>query len=97
LGTVESIAQDGTMRLKLDNERSMNFDPQRHPHLDHSYAGIGYSSQGQTANRVLINVDTELVAKDLLNTAWRMCQFHEVVGRADIHERSRKAVTGFGP
>ncbi len=67
LGTVEGIAQDGTMRLKLDNERSMNFDPRRHPHLDHGYAVTSYSSQGQTAERVLINVDTELGAKDLLN------------------------------
>ena len=55
------------MRLKLDNERSMSFDPQRHPHLDHGYAVTSYSSQGQTADRVLINVDTELGAKDLLN------------------------------
>jgi ATP-dependent exoDNAse (exonuclease V) alpha subunit len=67
LGTVEGIAQGGTMRLKLDNERSMSFDPQRHPHLDHGYAVTSYSSQGQTADRLLINVDTELGAKDLLN------------------------------
>jgi conjugative relaxase-like TrwC/TraI family protein len=67
LGTVESIAQDGAMRLRLDNDRSMSFDPQRHPHLDHGYAVTSYSSQGQTADRVLINVDTELGAKDLLN------------------------------
>ena len=67
LGTVEGIAQDGTMRLKLDNERSMNFDPAQHPHVDHGYAVTSYSSQGQTADRVLINVDTELGAKDLLN------------------------------
>ena len=67
LGTIESFAQDGTMRLKLDNDRSMSFDPQRHPHLDHGYAVTSYSSQGQTADRVLINVDTELGAKDLLN------------------------------
>jgi len=67
LGTVESIAQDGTMRLKLHNDRSISFDPQRHPHLDHGYAVTSYSSQGQTADRVLINVDTELGAKDLLN------------------------------
>ena len=45
----------------------MSFDPQRHPHLDHGYAVTSYSSQGQTADRVLINVDTELAAKDLLN------------------------------
>jgi hypothetical protein len=27
LGTVEGIAQDGTMRLKLDDEGCMSFDP----------------------------------------------------------------------
>jgi ATP-dependent exoDNAse (exonuclease V) alpha subunit len=68
LGTVERIAPDGAMRLKLDNERSINFDPQRHPHLDHGYAVTSYSSQGQTAERLLIHVDTELAAKDLLNS-----------------------------
>ena len=67
LGTVESIAPDGTMRLKLDNGRSMDYEPQRHPHLDHGYAVTSHSSQGQTAERVLIHVDTELAVKDLLN------------------------------
>ena len=55
------------MRLKFDNDRNVSFDPQRYPHLDHGYAVTSYSSQGQTADRVLINVDTELGAKDLLN------------------------------
>jgi ATP-dependent exoDNAse (exonuclease V) alpha subunit len=68
LGTVEGIAKDGMMRLRLDKERSVDFNPQRHPHLDHGYAVTSYSSQGQTADRVLVNVDTELGAKDLLNT-----------------------------
>jgi ATP-dependent exoDNAse (exonuclease V) alpha subunit len=68
LGTVEGIAKDGTMRLKLDNERSVDLNPQRHPHLDHGYAVTSYSSQGQTAERVLVHVDTELGAKDLLNS-----------------------------
>ena len=68
LGTVENIAPDGAMRLKLDNGHSMDYEPQRHPHLDHGYAVTSYSSQGQTAERVLIHVDTELAAKDLLNS-----------------------------
>jgi conjugative relaxase-like TrwC/TraI family protein len=68
LGTVQGIAQDGTMRLKLDNERSVDLNPQRHPHLDHGYAVTSHSSQGQTAERVLVHVDTELGAKDLLNS-----------------------------
>jgi ATP-dependent exoDNAse (exonuclease V) alpha subunit len=67
LGTVESIPPDGTMRLRLDDERSLAINPQRHPHLDHGYAITSHSSQGQTAERVLVHVDTGLGAKDLLN------------------------------
>ena len=68
LGTVESIGRDGAMRLRLDDERKVEFNPQQHPHVDHGYAVTSYSSQGQTAERVLVNVDTELAAKDLLNS-----------------------------
>jgi conjugative relaxase-like TrwC/TraI family protein len=68
LGTVEAIGQDGQMRLKMDGGRDMQLDPREHPHLDHGYAVTSHSSQGQTAERVLIHVDTELAAKDLLNS-----------------------------
>jgi conjugative relaxase-like TrwC/TraI family protein len=66
LGTVERIAEDG-MRLRMDDGRSVEIDPVRYPHLDHGYAVTSHSSQGQTAERVLVHVDTELGAKDLLN------------------------------
>ncbi len=66
LGTVESISE-GRMALKMDDGRSVEIDPAKHPHLDHGYAVTSHSSQGQTADRVLIHVDTELGAKDLLN------------------------------
>jgi ATP-dependent exoDNAse (exonuclease V) alpha subunit len=42
--------------------------PHRHPHLDHGYAVTSHSSQGQTAGRALIHVDTGLGAKDLVNS-----------------------------
>jgi conjugative relaxase-like TrwC/TraI family protein len=67
LGTVEGIAQDGRLSLKMDGGRELQLDPRLHPHLDHGYAVTSHSSQGQTADRVLIHVDTELGAKDLLN------------------------------
>jgi ATP-dependent exoDNAse (exonuclease V) alpha subunit len=67
LGTVEEIAANGSIRLKLDNGRKLSIDPKLHPHLDHGYAVTSYSSQGQTADRVLVHVDTNLLAKDLLN------------------------------
>ena len=66
LGTVKGIGE-GRMVLRMDDGRSVEIDPARHPHLDHGYAVTSHSSQGQTADRVLIHVDTELGAKDLLN------------------------------
>jgi ATP-dependent exoDNAse (exonuclease V) alpha subunit len=68
LGTIKSIGQDGRLSLKMDAGRAVDLDPREHPHLDHGYAMTSHSSQGQTADRVLIHVDTELGAKDLLNS-----------------------------
>jgi ATP-dependent exoDNAse (exonuclease V) alpha subunit len=51
----------------MDDGREVEIDPGKHPHLDHGYAVTSHSSQGQTAERVLVHVDTELGAKDLLN------------------------------
>lgn len=67
LGTVQSITDDGRMSLRMDTGRRVSIDPREHPHLDHGYAVTSHSSQGQTADRVLINIDTELGAKDLIN------------------------------
>jgi ATP-dependent exoDNAse (exonuclease V) alpha subunit len=67
LGIVESIGQDGRMSLKMDGGREVELDSMKNPHLDHGYAVTSHSSQGQTADRVLIHADTELGAKDLLN------------------------------
>ena len=66
LATVERIS-DGKFSLRMDGGRSVEIDPVRNPHLDHGYAVTSHSSQGQTAERVLVHVDTELGAKDLLN------------------------------
>jgi len=66
LGTIESITEN-RMSLRMDDGRSVQLDPATHPHLDHGYAVTSHSSQGQTAERVLVHVDTELGAKDLLN------------------------------
>jgi len=68
LGTIETIDGDGRLGLKLDSGREVQLDPNRHMHLDYGYAVTSHSSQGQTADRVLINIDTELGAKDLLNS-----------------------------
>src|ERR1039458_8479290 len=67
LGTVEGIGQNGRISLKMDGGREVELDSVKNPHLDHGYAVTSHSSQGQTADRVLIHADTELAAKDLLN------------------------------
>ncbi len=90
LGTVDSIAPDGAMRLKLDNGRSMDYEPQRHPHLDHGYAITSHSSQGQTAERVLIHVDTELAAKDLLNSRMAYVSVSRGLWDANFFTNDRK-------
>jgi ATP-dependent exoDNAse (exonuclease V) alpha subunit len=66
LAMVEQIS-DGRMGVRLDDGRSIEIDPRRNPHLDHGYAVTSHSSQGQTAERVLVHVDTELGTKDLIN------------------------------
>jgi len=47
------------MSVKMDGGCEVQLDPVKHPHLNHGYAVTSYSSQGQTADRMLINVDME--------------------------------------
>jgi ATP-dependent exoDNAse (exonuclease V) alpha subunit len=59
LGTVKKITSGGDLEVRLDSGREVRFNVREHAHLDHGYAVTSHSSQGQTAERVLINVDTE--------------------------------------
>ncbi len=43
----------------MDSGQEVRFNVREHPHLDYGYAVTSHSSQGQTADRVLIHVDTE--------------------------------------
>jgi conjugative relaxase-like TrwC/TraI family protein len=67
LASIENIGANGSMHLKLDSGRNVEVGVHGFPHIDHGYAVTSHSSQGQTAERVLIHADTELGAKDLLN------------------------------
>jgi conjugative relaxase-like TrwC/TraI family protein len=67
LAAIESIAPDGRISARLDNDRQIEFSPQEHRHFDHGYAVTSHSSQGLTAERVLVNADTG-VHPDLLNS-----------------------------
>jgi len=67
LAVIESVASDGLITARLDNDRRVQFDAQQHRHFDHGYAVTSHSSQGLTAERVLVNADTG-VHPDLLNS-----------------------------
>jgi len=91
LGTIENIGQGGRLSLKTDSGRAVELDLRKHLHLDHGYAMTSHSSQGQTADRVLIHVDTELGAKDLLNS--RMAYVSVSRGRYDAQIYTNNAPT----
>ena len=60
LGTIEKIDPDGNISLRTENNRNIQFNAADHPHFDHGYAVTSHSSQGLTADRVLINVDSSV-------------------------------------
>ena len=67
--------------------RTVELDPRKHPHLDYGYAMTSHSCQGQTADRVLIHADTELGAKDLLNSRMAYVAVSRgTLRRADLYE-----------
>jgi len=67
LAVIDAIAPDGLIKARLDSGRAVEFDPAEHRHFDHGYAVTSHSSQGLTAERVLVNADTG-VHPDLVNS-----------------------------
>ncbi|HWX55522.1 MAG TPA: MobF family relaxase [Verrucomicrobiae bacterium] len=59
LGTIVRLGDDDQIGIKTDSGKLVEFEATEHPHLDYGYAMTSHSSQGQTADRVLIHVDTE--------------------------------------
>jgi conjugative relaxase-like TrwC/TraI family protein len=67
LGTVEAVDDDRQLHLRLDSGRSVAYALESRLHLDHGYAVTSHSSQGLTADRVLLHVDTERAGEALVN------------------------------
>jgi hypothetical protein len=68
MGTIERIDRN-QFNVKMDGakERTVAFDAAQMRHFDHGYAVTSHSSQGLTADRVLVNMDTK-VHPELINT-----------------------------
>ena len=67
LAVIEAIHPDARLSARLNNKRQVEFNAHEHRHLDHGYAVTSHSSQGLTAERVLVHADTS-VHPDLLNS-----------------------------
>lgn len=67
LGTIEQVDKDGRLAVLMDNGKTVSFDANQMRHFDHGYAVTSHSSQGLTAERVLVNIDTN-VHPELINT-----------------------------
>lgn len=67
IGTIEH-ASPHELRVRLDGEqsRTVSFRPDTVRHFDHGYAVTSHSSQGLTADHVLINVEVS-AHRDLIN------------------------------
>ncbi|WP_263359645.1 MobF family relaxase [Acidicapsa ligni] len=67
LGTIEYIGQDGQLAVHIGNGKTITFNAHEMQHFDHGYAVTSHSSQGLTADRVLVNIDTR-THPDLINS-----------------------------
>jgi conjugative relaxase-like TrwC/TraI family protein len=67
LGTIESMPAKGDLRLRLDSGRTVALNLREHSHLDYGYAVTSHSSQGQTADRVLVHIDMERAGEQVVN------------------------------
>jgi hypothetical protein len=66
LGRIAAIGKDNLLTVKMDDGKTVNFEPAQMRHFDHGYAVTSHSSQGLTENRVIVNMDTNAPA-ELLN------------------------------
>jgi conjugative relaxase-like TrwC/TraI family protein len=67
LGTIEEMPAKGELHLRLHSGRTVALDLRAHPHLDYGYAVTSHSSQGQTADRVLVHIDMDRAGEQLVN------------------------------
>ena len=81
--TIEKMDASGNVQPRLDSGRSIAFNIKENPHLDYGYAVTSHSSQGHTADRVPVHVDTEQAGEKLLNR--RLAYVAVSRGRYDAH------------
>jgi conjugative relaxase-like TrwC/TraI family protein len=92
LGTVQQIDKDGQLSVKMDNGKSVSFDANQMRHFDHGYAVTSHSSQGLTADRVLVNIDTK-IHPELINPRFAYVSVSRAAFDAQIFTDSASTLT----
>jgi ATP-dependent exoDNAse (exonuclease V) alpha subunit len=67
LGTIDRIDNHGRTEIRWDSGRTSSFEAGERRHVDYGYAVTSHSSQGQTAGRVLVHVETARASEKLVN------------------------------
>ncbi|MBN9616772.1 MAG: AAA family ATPase, partial [Acidobacteriales bacterium] len=84
IGTVENIGHDGQLAVRMDNGKAFEFDAHEMRHFDHGYAVTSHSSQGLTADRVIVNIDTD-THRDLINSRFAYVSLSRASQDAQIY------------
>jgi hypothetical protein len=92
LGTIREIRSNGMLLIDLESGRTVELSMKKHPHLDYGYAVTSHSSQGVTADRVLINVDTRHAHGKLLNTRFAYVSISRARYEAKVYTDDAQAI-----
>jgi conjugative relaxase-like TrwC/TraI family protein len=92
LGTVERIDRGGELFVRMDGGKSVSFDPTNMRHFDHGYAVTSHSSQGLTADRVLVNIDTD-INRELINPRFAYVSVSRAAQDAQIYTNAAASLT----
>ena len=92
LGTVQRIHGGSQLSVKMDNGKSVSFDANQMRHFDHGYAVTSHSSQGLTAERVLVNIDTK-THPELINPRFAYVSVSRAAQDAQIFTNAAPSLT----
>jgi conjugative relaxase-like TrwC/TraI family protein len=92
LGTVEQIASNGQLTVRMDNGKFVAFDADQMRHFDHGYTVTSHSSQGLTADRVLVNIDTN-VHPELINPRFAYVSVSRAAHDAHVFTNNAASLT----
>ena len=94
LGTIQKIDPQNRIHIQLDSGREVQTSDKGHLHLDHGYAVTSHSSQGLTADRVVLHVDTEQTHSQLVNTRLAYVAISRGKYDAQIYTDNAKELAG---